>query len=182
MTETSERFLRVAEGFSARVEAVPEEAWEKPSPCEEWTARDVVAHVIDALGRFVGRAGVELPAGPSPDDDPVGAWEAARGAVQAALEDPSIAGREYETRMGPTTLESSIGRFGIGDVLLHTWDVARAVGLDDHLDPDEVHRLFLVMEPNDALMRQGTAFGPRIEVPDDSDEQTRLLAFTGRPV
>jgi len=65
-------------------------------------------------------------------------------------------------------------------VLIHTWDLARAVGLDERLDQDEVRRLFESMEPNDELMRQGTAFGPRVEVPDDADEQTKLLAFTGR--
>jgi hypothetical protein len=40
----------------------------------------------------------------------------------------------------------------------------------------------VVMEPNDAAMRQGTAFGPRVPCADDADEQTKLLAFTGRHV
>ena len=80
------------------------------------------------------------------------------------------------------TLEATVGMFGIGDVLVHTWDLARATGLDERLDADEVHRLLVVMEPNDAVMRQGTAFGPKVPCPDDADEQTKLLAFTGRHV
>jgi uncharacterized protein (TIGR03086 family) len=182
MSEISERYRHVAEEFSARARAVPEDGWGRQSPCEKWTARDVVTHVVAASGMFVGRVGVELPEGPSTEDDPVAAWETARAGVQAALEDPSVATREYDGGMGRMTLEASVGMFGIGDVLVHTWDLARATGLDEHLDPDEVHRLFVVMEPNDAAMRQGTAFGPRVPCADDADEQTRLLAFTGRHV
>jgi uncharacterized protein (TIGR03086 family) len=180
MSEIAERFRLVAEGFTTRAKAVPADGWDRPSPCDGWVARDVVAHVVETAAMFLGRVGVQLPSAPSPEDDPIAAWEAARDAVQAALDDPAIATREYESPMGTTTLERTIGMFGIGDVLVHTWDLARATGLDDRLDPDEVHRLFEVMEPNDAMMRQGTAFGPKVDVPDDADEQTKLLAFTGR--
>jgi hypothetical protein len=69
-------------------------------------------------------------------------------------------------------------------LLVHTWDLARAVGLDETLDADEVHRLvtgFDAMDPQmDAAMRSSGHYGPRTEVPADADEQTRLLAFTGR--
>jgi uncharacterized protein (TIGR03086 family) len=182
MSEVSDRFRRVAAQFTARAEAVPRDGWDRPSPCEGWVARDVVSHLVDAAGMFLGRVGVELPAETSQRGDPVVAWEAARDAVQAALDDPAVASREYESALGTTTFERTIGMFGVGDVLVHTWDLARATGLDERLDPDEVHRLITVMEPNDAMMRQGTAFGPRVDVPDDADEQTKLLAFTGRRV
>ena len=181
MSEISDHFRRVADDFTARVDAVPADGWDRPSPCEGWVARDVVGHVVDTLGMFLGRVGVEMPVGPSVKDDPAGAWRTARGAAEAALGDPAVARREYESPMfGTTTLEQTVGTFGVGDVLIHTWDLARAVGLDERLDQEEVRRLFESMEPNDELMRQGTAFGPRVEVPDDADEQTKLLAFTGR--
>jgi uncharacterized protein (TIGR03086 family) len=181
MTDVSERFRKVAGEFTARVNAVPADAWDRQSPCPEWKARDVVMHVVQAAGMFLGRADVELPAA-AHGDDPVAAWEAARDAVQAALDNPAIASREYESPMGTTTLEQTIGKFGIGDVLVHTWDLARATGLDEHLDHDEVNRLMAVMEPNDEMMRKGTAFGPKVEVSGDADDQTKLLAFTGRHV
>jgi uncharacterized protein (TIGR03086 family) len=180
MTEISDRYRRVAEAFSARVAQVPADAWDNPSPCEGWAARDVVAHVSEAAGRFLGRVGVELPAGADPAADPVAAWETARDAIVAALEDPSVAGREYESPMGPMTLERTVGMFGVGDVLVHTWDLARAVGLDERLEPDEVHRIYEVMAANDEMMRGGTAFGPKVDVADDADEQAKLLAFSGR--
>ena len=178
-SEVSDRYRRVAEGFTARVNSVPPGAWDQPSPCGDWVARDVVTHVTDASAMFLRRAGVELAA--QPGEDPVRAWEVARDAVQAALADPTVANRQHESKMGPTTLERSIATFGIGDVLVHTWDLARATGLDEHLDPDEVRRLFDVMRPMDTKVR-GVAFGPKVEPPAGADEQTLLLSFTGRHV
>jgi uncharacterized protein (TIGR03086 family) len=182
MSEISDRYRKVAAGFTDRVEAVSADGWDRPSPCAGWSARDVVRHVGESSGRFLGRVDVRLPEIPSVDDDPVASWRAARDAVLAALEDPDVATLAYDSPMGQTTLERTIGMFGVGDVLVHTWDLARATGLDERLDPDEVRRLFEVMEPNDEMMRQGDAFGPRVPVGDDADDQTKLLAFTGRSV
>jgi uncharacterized protein (TIGR03086 family) len=182
MTEISDRYRTVAAAFTERAAAVPEGAWDRPTPCEGWVARDIVQHLADSARSFLGRVDIELPAELSVQDDPLRAWLAVRDGVQAVLDDPAKASRTYESPMGTSTLEQGIGMFGVGDVLVHTWDLARAVGLDERLDPDEVHRLFEVMEPNDAMMRQGTAFGERVPVDPDADEQTRLLAFTGRKV
>ena len=182
MSEIADRYRKVAAQLTDRIEAVPDDAWDNPSPCEGWKARDVVGHLVDSAAMFLGRAGVTMPDHPSAADDPKAAWITARDAVQAALDDPEVAGREYETPMGTSTLAQGIGFFGIGDVVVHTWDLARATGLDERLDPDEVHLLFEAMEPRDEMMRQGTAFGPRVPVPDDADEQTKLLAFVGRHV
>ena len=82
--------------------------------------------------------------------------------------------------MGRLSFEVAIATFCIADVLVHTWDLARATGLDETLDADEVHRLVDSMEPMDEPMRQSGHFGPRVDVPDDADEQTRMIAFTGR--
>lgn len=180
MTEVSDRYRKVADSFSERAAAVPEGKWDAPSPCEGWTARDIVRHMVETSGFFLGRVGVELPRGPSVDEDPVGAWTVGRDVVQSTLDDPELASQEFDMGMGPSTFEKTVGMFGIGDVLVHTWDLARATGQDETLDPDECRRLYATMEPNDERMRQGTSFGPKVEVPADVDDQTKLLAFTGR--
>jgi uncharacterized protein (TIGR03086 family) len=70
------------------------------------------------------------------------------------------------------------------DVLIHTWDLARAAGLDEVLDPGEVARNVAGVEAMDPTveeaMRDSGHYGPRVEVPADADAQTRLLAFMGR--
>lgn len=182
MSEVAERYRKVASEFTRRVRAVPDDAWDNPSPCEGWVARDI-RHLIEWMpGFFLGSAGVEAPEVPSVDADPAGAWARLDDAIQAALDAPDIAGRDFETRvMGRVTVEQAVDRFGTDDVLIHTWDLARATGLDERLDPDEVRRvLSRLHEVNEELLRSSGQFGPRVDVPDDADEQTKLIAFTGR--
>lgn len=180
MSETADRFRNVASRLSERVAAVPDDAWDRQSPCAEWTTRGVLGHLVGNTGWFLGRAGLEAPSGPSVDEDPKAAWEAAREATQRALDDPEVAQREVESPMGNMPLEQLIGMIGVADVLIHTWDLCRAAGIDESLDPDEVHRVYEGMRPNDEMIRRQGVFGPKVEVPEDADEQTRFLAFTGR--
>jgi uncharacterized protein (TIGR03086 family) len=186
MSEIADRYRKRAAGLNARVEAVPADNWGNQSPCEDWTARDVVRHVVDTSAMFLGFIGKDAPSGPSVDDDPVGAWHAARDAIQAGLDDPSIASKEYEGMMGPTNFEASVDRFLSADALIHTWDLARAAGLDEQLDPEDVSASLAAMEAMEAefgdMMRQSGAFGAEVDAPHDADEQTRLLHFLGRKV
>ena len=181
MSEISERYVKVAGRFTERVRAVPDGAWDNPSPCEGWVARDVVRHLVEWLPAFFfGRWGIEAPPVPPVDTDPAGAWEAVDGAIRSALEDPAIAGSERDTPMGPSTFERTVDTICTGDVLVHTWDLARATGQDETLDPGEVRRMVEGMEPYDEAMRRSGHYGPRIPVPEGADDQTRLLAFMGR--
>jgi hypothetical protein len=62
---------------------------------------------------------------------------------------------------------------------VHTWDLARATDQDETLDADEVKAIYEMMLPADEMIR-GEHFGRKMPVPDDADEQTKLLAFVGR--
>ncbi|MCU1456029.1 MAG: hypothetical protein JWL73_121 [Actinomycetia bacterium] len=179
MSDIAARYRKVAGGFTRRARAVPDGAWDAPAPCEGWVARDVVRHMVEWMPGVLAR-GVEIPAGPSVDDDPVGAWTVLDHALQAALDDPAVAAREFDVRGGRFRVDVAINTFCLPDVLVHTWDLARATGLDDALDPDEVHRHLVGMEPIDEILRTSGHYGPKVPVPADADEQTRLIAFTGR--
>jgi hypothetical protein len=63
---------------------------------------------------------------------------------------------------------------------MHTWDLARATGQDDRLDPGFCAQLLGGMEPMEEVIRSSGHYGPRVEVPADADAQTRLLGFIGR--
>ena len=63
---------------------------------------------------------------------------------------------------------------------MHTWDLARATGQDETLDAAKCAVLLAGMEPIDEVLRQSGQYGPKVEVPADSDVQTRMLAFIGR--
>jgi uncharacterized protein (TIGR03086 family) len=181
MKTMSERYRNVAGTFTDRVREVPAGAWDNPAPCEGWVARDVVRHLVEWVpGFFANAAGLDLGEIPSVDDDPVGAWTSLDDGLQAALDDPTVAGRTIDFQGRAQRIEDVIGMIVLGDVVVHTWDLARAAGLDEKLDPDEVHGMLEGMLPMDDMLRQSGQFGPRVEVPDDADEQTRLIAFTGR--
>ncbi len=181
MSDIAERYRKVAAGFTERVREVPADAWERPAPCEGWVARDVVRHLVEWVPAFFRTyAGHDLATGPSVDDDPAGAWAALDASLQQTLVDEEVAAREFEMRGNRYSIEQAIGMFCLGDVLVHTWDLARATGLDETLDADEVHRMVEAMEPMDEALRQSGQYGPRVEVPADADEQTRMIAFTGR--
>ena len=66
------------------------------------------------------------------------------------------------------------------DFVVHAWDLARGLGVDDRLDPAVVADVHArAIDELDALRASGM-FGEQLEVADDADEQTRLLALVGR--
>jgi uncharacterized protein (TIGR03086 family) len=172
----------VAGRFSEVVRGVAPDAWDRPAPCEGWLARDVVRHLVEWLPGFLrGGAGVELPAGPSVDEDPVEAWTVHRDAVQALLDDPATGEKSFSNpHTGDLPLDQAVDRFYTADVFLHTWDLARATGQDERLDPGKCAAMLEGMLPLDEVLRGSGQFGPKVEVGPDADVQTRLLAFIGR--
>ena len=181
MSEFSERYNKISGQFTDRVNGVPGGAWDNPAPPEGWVARDVVRHLVEWVpGFFESRVGISLPKPTTVDTDPAGAWAIVSDAIQALLDDRELAAREFEGPMGRTSVEQATDMIVTSDVLLHTWDLARATGQDETLDAEEVHRMFEGMEPMDELLRSSGHYGPRVPVPDDADEQTKLIAFIGR--
>lgn len=180
MNETAARYARLSEAFADVVARVPEERWTAPSPCEGWSARDVVGHVVDTQGMFLGLVGRKLSDIPDAADDPAAAWDAARAVVLADLTDPERAEAGFDGHFGRTTFAQAVDRFVSFDLVVHRWDLARATGLDERIDPDDVRwaretTAFF----GDSLRSEGIC-GAELTPPDGADEQTRLLAFLGR--
>ena len=112
---------------------------------------------------------------------PVAAWRVMSDGVQAVLDDPAAAERTLANPyIGEVPLPEAISRFCTADVFMHTWDLARATGQDETLDPERCAVLLDGMQPLDDLLRSSGQYGPKVEVPDDADVQTRMLAFIGR--
>jgi hypothetical protein len=73
-----------------------------------------------------------------------------------------------------------IGRFVTMDLLVHTWDLARTIGADEHLDEESVRQAYEALKPMDAMIRQPNFFGPKLKPPIDADLQTEFFCFLGR--
>jgi uncharacterized protein (TIGR03086 family) len=180
MSEISERYARLADAFANKIAAVPDDRWDSQSPCPDWQARDVVGHVVTTQGMFLGFVGQELGDIPSADDDPLGAWNAARARVQANLDDPERAKAEFQGLSGRSTFEAAVDKFLCSDLVVHGWDLARAAGLEDRMEGDDIGRVRRYMESMGDGLRSPGAFGPEVEAPPGADDQGRLLAFLGR--
>ena len=176
----SDTHRQVAGAFTDRVLGTTD--WDAPAPVEGWVARDVVRHLVEWLpGLLEGGAGVTLAAGPSVDDDPVAAWQVHCAAVQDLLDDPATPSEMLTNpHIGEVPLDQAVDRFYTSDVFMHTWDLARATGQDETLDPERCAQMLAGMEPMDEMLRASGQYGPRVEVPADADVQTRLIAFIGR--
>jgi uncharacterized protein (TIGR03086 family) len=178
--DPARRHRLIADGFARRVHGTAD--WSVAAPVSGWVARDVVVHLVEWLPSFVaGGCEVRLPTVTTPSDRPAAAWDAHQRAVQDVLDDPEMARTEFTNRhTGSMSLGEAIDRFYTSDVFLHTWDLARATGQEDTLDPELCAAMLSGMERLEDVMRSSGQYGPAVPVPDDADPQTRLIGFIGR--
>jgi uncharacterized protein (TIGR03086 family) len=173
-----ELWSKVADGFGARLDAVSDDQWDDPTPCEQWNVRQLVDHAINSQRLLPERLGAELPEG---GDDPRAAWPKIRAAALAEYEKPGVLAQRVELPFGEMTVEQMLTNIAIGDLLLHSWDLARATRGDERLDPDAVATAYEGLQPLDEVLHAtGTVFGPKIDPPPGADKQTELLCFSGR--
>lgn len=188
MSDATEFHRRAIDGFDARVSAVDDPAaWDAPSPCEGWTAREVLAHVVHnqrvAAMRLRGAdadtieetmEGVDVLA-----DGPLESWRSARDDLLAAAAEEGALDQIVSLPFGDMPARDAL-RIISSDTLLHTWDLAIAVGGDTNLPADLCEENLARTEPADELLRAPGLLGPKIEPPDGADAQTRMLCFFGR--
>jgi uncharacterized protein (TIGR03086 family) len=179
MSETTqERVTRLVNDFDRRVQAVPADGWASPAPCEGWTARDVVVHILGSMNRLVAAGGE--PREVAADADIVAEWNTTKSAFLGMLPHADMT-MSVPGPFGPMPLEQLLGRLMATDVLVHTWDLARATGGDERLGEDDVAHAYEGLKPMDAMIRQPGVFGPKIDSPEGADVQTQFLNFLGRP-
>src|ERR1035437_310614 len=180
VSQAPERYRLTAGAFDARVQATPPDSWNGQSPCTEWRARDVVAHVVDNHRRLIAEvAGVESKP-MTADEDPQAAWTSAYATMRELTEDPEAMARSVQGPMGPMPLETVLPQFVCMDMLVHTWDLARAVGGDERLDEESVQDAYETLKPMDSVIRQPNVFGPKLDPPPGADVQTEFLYLLGR--
>ncbi len=167
-------YRRRANAFEALVVGTPRERWSSPSPCAGWSARDVVAHVVDFSATVLGeRAGVTDAPEFTDFADPAAAFRSTRAAVQRVLDDPDTPARVAGY------LEGSLSF----DLPQHGWDLAVATGQDATMDPDEVDYLWTSLTEASRVwdwQRANGWYGPAVPVPEDAPLQDRVLGMLGR--
>ena len=166
--------------FSAIVDSVPPNTWNGPTPVREWVARDVVGHLVEWPRQlFAEGAGIVLAEVVAVSDDPAAAWRVHAAQIQSLIDHPEdrILSNPH---IGEVPLAEAIDRFYTTDVLMHSWDLARATGQAHGLDAAECAELLAGMEPLDQMLRDSGQYGPRVPVGDGADPVDALMAFIGR--
>jgi uncharacterized protein (TIGR03086 family) len=189
--EILSRYQRRANDFERKVAAVGPGQWANQSPCADWLARDVVGHIVEMHGVMLRPLGLDLSPAPSIDTDPLAAFRSARADIEAVLTAPALAGVESTTPGGVQTVAEHIDGVVSADMVLHGWDLARATGQDETIDPQEVEQMWAENQAvPDAMMAKLrtpgafgpgiVVFGPEVKVPAEAPLQDRLLGFIGR--
>jgi uncharacterized protein (TIGR03086 family) len=182
MNQTAAAYDAAHRPLTAVLDAVPDDRWASPSPCEGWSARNVVAHLIGTQRDFLTGRGVDLGEAPDVDIDPAAAWHEHAKRVAAAIADDSLVATHFDSHFGPTTVGTTLEQFYVWDMLVHRWDVARAVGADAALTEPELDEIEAGADSfGDALYMEGIC-RPGTPLPGDADRLARVLARLGRTV
>jgi len=178
MTGPAERHTHDAARFTELVESASAGDWARPSPVAEWTALDIVRHLVEWSRGFLTGAGIQLPA-LDVGSDPVAAWKQHVADIQAVLDDP--AGRVLSNpHTGDKPVDEAIDEFYTADVWLHSWDLAKALGREPDLGEERCAAGLAAMRPVERMLRDSGQFGSAVPVADDASAQDRLMAFIGR--
>ena len=178
MTSPAENHAAAAATFAARIAGTSD--WDVPTPVKEWRARDVVEHLLDWFPGMLA-AGSSVRLSEVDHGDLAAAWATRTAEVQAALDDPEVVGSPYTSQMfGELTVGDLVDRFYTADIVMHTWDLARATGQDDRMPEEFVEGAFAGMSQIADTIRGSGQFGDQQAVADDAPLQDRFLAFIGR--
>jgi uncharacterized protein (TIGR03086 family) len=181
-----EMYRRSVEEFGQRVMAVGPGDWDRPTPCSDWTVRDLVRHLVyEELwvpslleGQTVADVGDRYE-GDILGADPQAAWKESAAAALAAGGSPDVLGRTVHLSFGDCPGQEYLAQL-TADHVIHAWDLARGTGGDDRLDPELVEFVHAFMAPQVDQWRAAGVFASAVDVPDDADLQAKLLAITGR--
>lgn len=166
----------------------------RPTPCDGWTLADLLAHMT---AQHYGFAAASAGDGDQarwqvrpPDHDPASAYRTAADHVLAAFTAEGVLDREFplpEFPGGPTFPARQAISFHFVDYVVHSWDVAAALGRPVSFEPTLLNVALTqarAVPGGEARLRSGAAFGPEVTYSGGSplDQIAAILGRTpGRP-
>ena len=173
MQGPAEIWLLAADSFEATLNQVGDDQWTAATGCDGWTVRELVDHALFWQCNLASVVGAQV----TPEDG----WDAIKAAIAGQLQDPSVLDGTIEG--GPMNGMPKHQAMGLAtsDVLVHGWDLARAIGADDALPDAAVEAVHMgLMQAPPEMIRNPQVFGPIVEVPADASAQDKLIGFVGR--
>ncbi|KAA6222633.1 TIGR03086 family protein [Streptomyces albofaciens JCM 4342] len=175
-------YERVAAHVTALVDAVPEEALERPTPCDDWTVRQLIDHMtwenlmITSIARDAPRTD---PDAGHLGDDHTAAFQASVDALLAAFTGTGMLERTYGPYEAPGAL---FAQQAAVELLAHGWDLARALGASTDLAPKVADEVLEAARGiyGAAPRTEGGSFAPERPAPAAAGGADRLAAYLGR--
>ncbi|NGO73339.1 TIGR03086 family metal-binding protein [Streptomyces boncukensis] len=167
--------------------AAPERL-DAPTPCTEWTVRELLGHTLTVADRLAAMAeGAEPPPfdaiATAPGDDFAAAFADRAERVRATWADDAVLDRTFTLPFGDWNGRASIA-VAASDACMHAWDAARALGQStEGLDAElaELAREVVgALAPPESRTEEHVPFDPVREAPEGADTYTRLAAWMGR--
>jgi uncharacterized protein (TIGR03086 family) len=169
--------------------------WALPTPCTEWTLRTLVNHlVLGELGYALllrggsGQMFLAMQDRDAPGGDALAGYDRAALECRSAFREPGALDRVLDYPLGAVRGDQLLG-LRVTETVIHTWDLARASGADDRLDPDLVEWAYHNLEwTYRGIADSPIASGPEHPffaashgvLPASASVQDRLLHRTGR--
>jgi uncharacterized protein (TIGR03086 family) len=172
------------DSWNDRVRGIGGDQWDLPTPCSDWTVRDLVNHVAGEdlwtvpllQGSTIEEVGDRLDGDLLGDQPTAVALDAAEAAV-AVVAERLPAGGTVQLSYGEERLEEYLLQLA-ADHLVHGWDLAVAIGGPARLDPELVTDVAEWFAEREEIYRTVGAVGPRPGSYDDSQDD--LIAGFGR--
>ncbi|HZX98766.1 MAG TPA: TIGR03086 family metal-binding protein, partial [Dermatophilaceae bacterium] len=182
--ELMELHRRAVEHWAARVAAVKNEQWGDPTPCAEWSVRQLVNHVVSEElwaapllgGQTIEEVGNQFD-GDVLGDDPLGRARMAADDAVAIVEAIVPGGGRVQLSYGEEDMGEYVRQM-CADHLIHGWDLAAATGGDTSMDPELVAEVGAWFAEREAMYRGAGVVGPRPA--SAGDPQSDLQAGFGR--
>ncbi|AQW49394.1 TIGR03086 family metal-binding protein [Streptomyces violaceusniger] len=173
--------------FTERVHAIRPNQWDDPTPCAEWTVRDLVNHLaveqmwVPALVREGASVADQSNAleGDLLGDDPVATWDVVVAAARDAFREPGALDRMVELSYGECPATHYCAQM-TADAAVHAWDLSRAIGAEERIPKPLVDFSVREVAPYAADLEESGLFAAPVEPPSGADAQARLLALLGR--
>ena len=182
MSVNLRNFTRAVYVLAAVVHRVASPDWDNQSPCEEWSARDVLRHQCGVLGAMTAtlNSGETVP--PQLIDsaeDPIEVWAQTRDELFEALDQPDILEREGKFWFGPMSVDQWI-KIVQWDPMTHAWDIGFATGVEAHMPNDLASISYDMIGTMRETLHGWGLIADQVDVSDNADAVERFLALVGR--
>jgi uncharacterized protein (TIGR03086 family) len=173
-------------GFDEVVGRIAETDWARPTPCSEWTVRDLLNHLVYEqlwvpellAGTTVAEIGDRFD-GDVLGDDPVGRWRSASRAAREAWLGDGVLERDVHLGRGPVPATQYCWEMTL-DLAVHGWDLARGIDAPSPLGTELAETLLPLFEEQVSQFQDLGIFDPPVPVPDTAGAPEKLLALSGR--